>query len=119
MRPLMSVHLVQADRLLEEWGLEIQIHGITDSKWMLLSYEKLDLSCWQSALDKQVRESLVPTRKLMSSASLALHFDETGFSVIGSQTVKRWLPCPRRQRRIWTPSHITLPAFGSLLTRSL
>ena len=51
--------MVQADRLIEEWGLEINVHGITDSKWMLLSYEKLDLSTWQSALDKQVTGSLV------------------------------------------------------------
>ena len=47
-------HAMQADRLLEEWGLELQVCGITDSRWMLLSYEKLDLSTWQSALDKQV-----------------------------------------------------------------
>lgn len=46
--------VMQADRLLEEWGLDIQLHGITDSKWMLLSYDKVDLNTWQSALDKQV-----------------------------------------------------------------
>ena len=48
-------YVMQADRLLEEWGLDIQVHGITDSKWMLLSYDKIDLNAWQSALDKQVR----------------------------------------------------------------
>ncbi len=69
----MTGHVMQADRLLEEWGLEIEVHGITDSKWMLLSYEKLDLSCWQGALDKQVRESLVTARTLTLLASPATH----------------------------------------------
>ena len=55
--------MVQAGRLLEEWGLDILVLGITDSKWMLLSYERLDLDTWQSALDKQVLASLVGVQR--------------------------------------------------------
>ena len=46
---------MQADRLLEEWDLELQVYGVTDSRWMLLSATPIDLSTWQSALDKQVQ----------------------------------------------------------------
>ncbi|CAK0785856.1 hypothetical protein CVIRNUC_009068 [Coccomyxa viridis] len=47
----------QADRLLKEWNLELQVYGVTDSRWMLLSATPIDLSTWQSALDKQETEA--------------------------------------------------------------
>ena len=51
---------MQADRLLEEWNLELQVYGVTDSRWMLLSATPIDLSTWQSALDKQVQPNTSP-----------------------------------------------------------
>ena len=52
---------MQADRLLKEWDLELQVYGVTDSRWMLLSATPIDLSTWQSALDKQVQPKLLPS----------------------------------------------------------
>lgn len=44
----------QAGRLLEEWGLELQVFGVTNSEWMLLSATPISLKSWQTALDTQV-----------------------------------------------------------------
>ena len=60
---------MQADRLLEEWNLEFQVYGVTDSRWMLLSATPIDLSTWQSALDKQVQPKSSPLSLFLSKCT--------------------------------------------------
>lgn len=54
-RLMMVRYMAQADRLLEDWGLELQVFGVINSQWMLLSSKPISLSSWQTALEKQVR----------------------------------------------------------------
>lgn len=49
-----TAFITQADRLLQEWGVELQVYGVTNSQWMLLLNQPIALGTWQSALDKQV-----------------------------------------------------------------
>ncbi len=58
----------QTDRLREEWGLELQVFGVTNSQWMLLSATPISLSSWQTALESQVSPDIV------SAVLKAIHF---------------------------------------------
>ncbi|CAL8471344.1 g10886 [Coccomyxa elongata] len=56
-KTLLSQLAEQAGRLLEEWGLELQVFGVTNSEWMLLSATPISLKSWQTALDTQDTEA--------------------------------------------------------------
>ena len=103
---------MQADRLLKEWSLELQVYGVTDSRWMLLSATPIDLSTWQSALDKQVPPKLEP---LLLSLSDNAPSSTLPYNIAGDYVV---IALDRRLRQIWTPSPTTLPASSILPTRS-
>ena len=61
---------MQADRLLEDWGLELQVFGVANSQWMLLSASPISLRNWEVALKNQVS---LPPRIIPSR----LHFSTT------------------------------------------
>ena len=103
---------MQAERLLKEWDLELQVFGVTDSRWMLLSATPIDLSTWQSALGKQVQPKILPLLPFLSSSTRSSTYAYNRAShhlVVASH---------RRLRQTWTPSPITLPASSILPTRS-
>ncbi|EIE19690.1 homoserine dehydrogenase [Coccomyxa subellipsoidea C-169] len=56
-KTLLSQLALQTDRLREEWGLELQVFGVTNSQWMLLSATPISLSSWQTALESQDTEA--------------------------------------------------------------
>ena len=103
---------MQADRLMKDWDLELQVYGVTDSRWMLLSATPIDLSTWQSALDKQVQPKLIP---LLPSLSDNAPSNTLPYNIAGEDLV---IYHHRRLRQTWTPLPTTLPAFSILPTRS-
>ena len=103
---------VQADRLLEEWNLDLQVYGVTDSRWMLLSATPIDLSTWQSVLDKQVQPKLVPLSIFLTDSAPS---NNLPYNIASDHLV---IVLYRRLRQIWTPLPTTLPASSIPPTRS-
>ena len=82
-----SSGLAQARVLLERSGLELQVFGVTNSQWMLLSADPISLSTWETALQQQETEA--------SLDSFTYHFatSHVPYRVIIDCTASSEVPC--------------------------
>lgn len=60
---------------MEDWGLELQVFGVTNSQWMLLSASPISLSSWETALSSQVSILLEQSSKNVPSVVRGRDYD--------------------------------------------